>query len=508
MRSTCVVFVLCVGWSLATPLGGAPDEPAQIVKAVATVHGELLGQPTPGKSAATRTFEVPSVFQSIYSLPTCYQFKATVPAGCAPTLPSGNRLVPVTSYVGRYPPLYYAVVGLPSLFTHSENVIYFMRLLSDLFDALLLGAALAVAATWCRRSMMFEGLALAVSPLVFFYCGVVNPSGFEMAGAICVWTSGLALLQQRRDNPPRLLIAIFTTSGCLLELTRGLSVLWMALALLSLFMLDPHACRRLVANRTLQRGLAILGVVAVIAVAYVEWARTLEIVPSTAQLPPHSSIAHISQVILGDLGGYIQQLIGVFGWLDTPSPLLTVVLWLSGLGFVVLLALVASRSRQSKVLLGLIVGSVLVTMGILLVSAGANNIAWQARDGFPLYVGIPLVAGAILPRASSFALSSMTGRRVAIMFALVVGVSQLTDFLWALRRNTVGLGSTLNLFGAVRHGWSPPLGTIAIVIAGTIAVLTYAGWLYRAIHRRDSVEPGLVKTRIGEPKSAMVRANH
>jgi hypothetical protein len=504
MRSTCVVLLLCVGWSLATPLGGAPDEPAQIVKAAATAHGELFGQSTPNQVVAYRSFEVPFVFQSIYSLPTCYQFKPSVPAGCAPTLKSGARLVSVVTYVGRYPPLYYAAVGLPSLVLHSEDVIYLMRMVSDLLDALLLGLALAVARTWCRRSMMLECLGLALTPLVFFYCSVVNPSGFEMAAAICVWTSGLALLQQRGKHPPSLLVVIVSASSCRLVLTRGLSVLWMALVLLTLFILDPPTSRRLMANRMPQRGLAILGGVAAIAAGFVLWNRTLEVVPSTVELPLHSSLVHTSEVILGNLGVYLQQLIGVFGWLDTPSPLLAVILWSSAMGFVILLALLASRSRQSKVLLGLIVGSVIVTVGILVLRAGSDNITWQARDGFPLYVGIPLVAGAILPRTSLLALGSLTARRVAVLFALVVGLSQLTDFLWALRRNTVGLESTLDLFRAVPNGWSPPLGSVTIVLVGTIAVSSYACYFYRAISRNNPPEPAAAQVRREEMPGASV----
>jgi hypothetical protein len=50
------------------------------------------------------------------------------------------------TYVGRYPPLYYAIVGLPSLVWHTNTAVYMMRLLSGLLCALLLGLAIALAA--------------------------------------------------------------------------------------------------------------------------------------------------------------------------------------------------------------------------------------------------------------------------------------------------------------------------------------------------------------------------
>src|SRR6202041_2743188 len=52
IRSFLILLILCAAWCLATPLGGAPDEPAQVVKEAATVRGQLIGQPAPHLPAA------------------------------------------------------------------------------------------------------------------------------------------------------------------------------------------------------------------------------------------------------------------------------------------------------------------------------------------------------------------------------------------------------------------------------------------------------------------------
>ena len=55
----------------------------------------------------------------------------------------------------------------------------------------------------------------------------------------------------------------------------------------------------------------------------------------------------LAATILGDTGDWIQQMIGVFGWLDTLSPLLTYLFWYAAIGLFVLLALSCARRRHA-----------------------------------------------------------------------------------------------------------------------------------------------------------------
>jgi hypothetical protein len=483
IRCFLAVFFLCVAWVLATPLGAAPDEPAQIVKAAATVRGENIGRPAPKEPAAVRQFRVPAVFDSIYNLPICYQFHPPTPAGCAPHVRSSGRIITSTSYVGRYPPLYYAAVGLPTLVMHSESVVYFMRLIGAFMDALLLSLALAIAALWCRSTMLFEAIALAVTPMVIFLTGVINPSGFEIAAAICAWTSGLALVRNGSLRPRRSLLVAFVVSGCLLELTRGLSVLWMGLIVLTLIAFEPRKCWQLARHWSVRVGMLLLFLIGAVAVVFVLTARTLKVLPSSAYPPNHGALIPLTEHVLGLFGGYMRQIIGVFGWLDTPSPLFTTFAWTALLGFLLVLGISVSRRREAVVLVGLLVGSVIITVALIDWNAGTAGITWQARDGLPLYVGIPLLAGISIPKRSVLGFGETVGTRMAGVLAAVIGLCQLADFLWTLRRYTVGLGRTVNLFQTVKHGWSPPPGIPWMVVLGTVAVVLYSTLLFNRMRR-------------------------
>ena len=88
-----------------------------------------------------------------------------------------------SSYQARYPPLYFAVVGLPSYFRGSSVDIYLMRLVSALLSAIFLALALTAAVVYSTNRAMVVGLVVAATPMVFFLAGVVNPSGLEISSA-------------------------------------------------------------------------------------------------------------------------------------------------------------------------------------------------------------------------------------------------------------------------------------------------------------------------------------
>jgi hypothetical protein len=281
--------------------------------------------------------------------------------------------------------------------------------------------------------------------------------------------------------PPPALVVSFIVAGCLLELTRGLSVLWMSLIALTLCCVAPRSCRQLLRLRPLRIGAGALVLVAMIAAGYVLIARTLEVVPSAVNPSQNASWPALTEHVLGQFSVYIPQLIGTFGWLDTPSPLLALLLSISLLGALVVLGLAFATRRDALVLSGLLLAAVVVTVGLIEWNYGSSGITWQARDGFPLYAGIPLLAGVAVPAHPLLGFGTVARRRMAVVVAVGVGVSQLTDYLWALRRNTVGLGSVVNLFQRVAGGWSPPLGTPFTVIVGVGTVMLYSVWLYRQV---------------------------
>lgn len=484
MASTAVLLVVGALWSLATPLGAAPDEPTQVVKAAAVVRGELTGQATEHRTTAVVEVRVPESFADDAGLATCYAGRDTIPAGCAPHLSGKRRAVETATYVGRYPPLYYLLVGTPTLVWTTDVAIYAMRLLSVAWSALLLGLAFAVAAVFSRRRLLIGALAVAVSPLVIFLSSVVNPSGLEITAAVATWTTGLVLFVEHRKRPPPALAAACTVSACVLVLCRGLSALWLALVAITLIALVPQAVKELWRVRLVRWSAAGITVVSVAAVAFVVHAKSLSVVPDGKALPPHTTGFAVLVAALGRTGVYLHQAVGVFGWLDTPSPVAVLLGWWVAVGVVVVVGLVVSRRRQAAVLVGLLATALLLPAAIIASQAHHDGLVWQARDGMPLYVGIPLVAAVIAGGGDARGgdgrepwSSLQAASRLTVLVITGVAAAQFVDFGWALRRYTVGLGTTLDPLARVSGGWVPPVPALALLLAGLGAFGIYGWWL-------------------------------
>ena len=89
-------------------------------------------------------------------------------------------------------------------------------------------------------------------------------------------------------------------------------------------------------------------------------------------------------------------MIGVFGWLDTPAPLLTYLVWYVAIGVVVLLALSSTHARGNVALLFLVALVVLVPMAISYREAHRLGLFWQGRYTLPMATGIPVLATALI----------------------------------------------------------------------------------------------------------------
>ena len=191
---------LIILWLLAMPLFSSPDENAHVVKAAAVVRGQLLGTDEHNAAGDTLTHvTVPAAFVS--DVP-CFAHRPRVPASCAPAQTSSMRLVDATTLAGHYPPLYYAIVGLPSLFVPGAGGVYVMRLASGLLNAAFVASALLSVRRWSSRIGPLA-VGVATTPMVLFLSASVNPNALEIAAAMTVWASLLTCLAQPRTIDTR-----------------------------------------------------------------------------------------------------------------------------------------------------------------------------------------------------------------------------------------------------------------------------------------------------------------
>jgi hypothetical protein len=461
MCSLVLVFLVSASWSIASPLFGAPDEPDHIARAVAIVHGELTGTPNKTLNAVT-TVTIPAVYAHPNS--PCFAFHSERPASCQ-HLTSSTREVRMTMFVGRYPPLYYTIVGLPSLFTSSITGIYLMRLMSALLCSLFYALSIMVIATWSRRRLLFVGMMTAMTPEATFLSGVVNPSGFEIAAACCLWCSLLVLVLEHGKDPPKGLVVIAGVSASTFVLIRGLSPLWCALIFLIALLLGN--ARDLVglvrARRDVRIALGAIVFFAIVASIWivVEHANTLT---PGQPVPPGTSGASLLAIVIGNTGRWIHQMVGVFGWLDTIAPLPVFLAWYFAVGFLVIAVVILAKRRQTWIL-GLVILIVFVLPVVLSYSQAARlGVVGQGRYTLPFAIGIPLISCSII--GASTALSAQRVR-LARALCFLLGIADVLAFAQALRRYTVGANGPLDFFSGK---WSPPIGTLAITIVFVVSI--------------------------------------
>src|SRR3954447_2336385 len=153
--------LLTVLWSLATPLPSGPDEPAQYVRAASVASGVLTGEHPPRTPAFAVVVHIPAQLRFMGAGRGCYYGPPSRGAGCAtPPAQQEEGTVRAVTYVGYYPPLYYALTGWPSRFSTSRVGLRAMRLTSAVLGALLLGLAVATARRWSRNPWLLVGLGL------------------------------------------------------------------------------------------------------------------------------------------------------------------------------------------------------------------------------------------------------------------------------------------------------------------------------------------------------------
>ncbi len=509
--STSILFCLCAAWSFVTPIGAANDEPAQLVKAASVVRGQLVGSTlTPaletilnpnvraslqhcegvhGAKACDKAITVVTVPESFasFAVPSCrYLIFQNLPADCGHGLRGSGREATGVTYVGRYPPLYYAIVGLPSLIWHTNTAVYFMRLLSGLLCSMFLGLAIALAALWSRSRLLVLAVAVIASPMAVIFGSVVNPSGLEIAAATCVWTGGLILVLDRPRHPPTSLVAATAIAASVMVLSRGLSPLWLAVIGAFLVALSPGSPRVLLRSRTVQAASGAVAAAGLLAVGYIVWAHALSVYPAGQPVPAGTSELGVVWLALGRTGLLVDEFVGTLGWTFTSPPLFVAGLWVFSASTVLALGLIASLRRHAAVIISLIVASLVIPTALMLSQARKDGLVWQARDGFPLYAGVLLVAGAVAFRGRAIAETGLAGapiiqratRRLALLVSICVATVQIGDFVWALRRYTVGLGSVINPFAHGRADWDPPVPPIVLFLIVGAATILYGWWIY------------------------------
>jgi hypothetical protein len=468
-------LALISAWVLATPISASPDEPEHVHRAAAVVRGELLGyQSEPGGRLLVTA---PQGVVSPSKSRLCFAFMPQVTADCAAPLEGGSELVAARSEAGRYNPVYYAFVGLPSLPFPNETGIYLMRLLSGALCAGLLASALTSAFAWRRSRLLVLGMLACVTPMVLFLSATVNPSAPEIAAAICLWASGLvaAVTPVGTALTPVLLRRI-GIAAAILVVTRQLSPLWLALiAAVLLLVAGRRRIRALVARRDTLVWALLVFLATCYAVGWIVLAGSLGGDPGDK--PERTLEDGIKRSILLT-PARVTQMIGVLGWLDTRLPWFTYVAFAGVIGVVVVLGLAASKRRGQALILGVLAMTVLVPILIEGSQASRVGFIWQGRYTLPLAVGLPLAA--TLAAGLRGLVPEALTRNLAVWLAALVGLAQFGAFAYALLRYQVGVGGGYDLLAG---SWEPPGGSFAVLLLFGVSLAVNLAVLVALTHR-------------------------
>jgi hypothetical protein len=473
-----ITFVLVAGlgglWALATPVFGGPDEPSHVVRAVSLDHGEFIGEEIAARTVTNQLrVRVPDVYRSPDRDALCFAFHREMPADCA-HVEGSARDANATTVHGRYPPPYYAVVGVASWLHHpGSGVVYLMRFLSVLIMAALIATTITALRRAALPRVVAVGVLFAVTPMVLFLSSSVNPSGPEIAAAVALWVCGVVLVSHAREGIDNRLVAAAGIAGSVLALSRQFGPLWIALIGITLAVFGGgEAIRALARSNRARFWAAVIVVCSAAQVAWTVMVGALRITQLT-NAPTDIPTSYIWRSTVGSMLDRYKQMIALFGWLDTPAPALTYVLWTAGIGFLVLVALAFAMRRPLAALLVVLAATVVVPLTIETAQYGnQGGLTWQGRYGLPLAVGVPIVAAMAI--ASSKRGRQIAEPRVFIGAGVMLVVAHILAFAQNLRRYTVGYDGEIQYW---RHPkWSPPLSPLIVTIAYALLVTAFVAW--------------------------------
>lgn len=495
-----ILSALSALWSLASPILSGPDETAHATKAIAQVRGEITGHREAG--AQYPVVDLPSSYRYRPQI-ICFAAHPEITADCGAALGDPGGRDSFATWVSGYNPIYYYLVGWPSLIFGGSAGVMAMRLMSGLLSSTLLAWAFTVGMASIRSRWMPAGLLFLASPMVVYMAGVVNPQGLEISSAAALWIGLIRLFtcpgaptDDRSTMTRWQLWIMVVVSASLLATARSLGPLWLVIVVvLCIGVVGWRAAKPVFVN---PRSYVPIGVIAAASVFSIVW--TLATGTLSGQAGAHDVPLVGGSFLQGVwntfrlTSSYFQQAAGVFGWLDT---------WLAGslyasfylaFGLVVVLAATTTGRRGARTMILMLVAAFLVPILVQGYSVHQTGIIWQGRYAIFLYLAVPLVGGWLLSNAPTARVDFLSVRITAISASLLVVFSVMAFFV-ALHRYIVGAHSPLF---AILHvnGWQPPLGWITLFLLFAVVAVLWAAWVISvavgAARRQDAARPTAV----------------
>jgi hypothetical protein len=465
-------FLLIGGWSVAAPLAGPPDEGDHMLRAYAAADGQIFPELVTTKNGTGGRFTVPRGLVPDY----CWQFRPLVSAACSGDPRSDRTMVEQDVIVGRYPPLYYAVVGLPLRLSPDWTGLLLARLISAAMCAALLATALTDALRWSRHRWMAVGVVAAVTPMAAHMAGAINPNGLEIAAGVALAAAAVPLLQLPEAERSRRLLRHVGIAAVTMSAIRVLGPLWVAIVILALML--PLTRARLLGWWRWPAARRWFVVVVAVMAASATWTLTF-----------HAN--NIGDYTHGKVYGKVQavrltmlhtrywsdQMVGIMSWLDAVMPPFVYPLWQAGVAALLVWGFALADRRGRLTLLALGAGALGVPFVMQVLYINKTGLVTAGRYLLPMAVGLPILAALLLQRSGLAARASRSVGRLVVLVLLPLHVVCLSFTMVRWQRGEgFELGGGLAYINPLDGFWHPPLGSLLPLVLTTAGVILL-GWL-------------------------------
>ena len=500
------VFGAALTWAALTPVGAAPAEPGHIAYAAAVVRGDIGELVAASEETRQRLIVVtaPEWVNSFTSPPRsvaefnypCFADNVSATADCAPNLTGSKTLTEVPTTVGRYPPLFHAAVGLPTLVLSGSRAVYAMRIVAAGLAAGMLALGLAIAAP-SRRIWLGLGAAIAFTPTAAHLAGSVNPSGLEISAALGLGLGLMGITDTR--NPRKWTAPAIVVLSFAIAWSRPLGYLTLAAVIAASALINGDNLRTWLLG-TRRRLAPVIGVGAafVSAVVY-RFAWGLPVRAASAEGPATGSTLFTSPGLDGGLDDveshlieWTLDLVGRFGWADHSPPMLVLFGW-TFLVLALALAVFLGAARRQRIAISVIGVGALILAPLLAVTGFINTSAYQVRYHLPVAVLVIIGLAAIAARMDQSEERRLSlqllrwGAALAPLAILISVAASVHRYSFGFEAQLVDLGSLLG----DGTQWLPPGEAFAIAAPGLAIVLTTAvlGVAF-ALSPPQQVDPG------------------
>ena len=494
---TCWVVVVpfVALWSLANPLMAAPDESANVFEAAAAVRLEfntpLVAIPVLGKE---NQIVLPPSLVRLGHISDCL-VNPVNSAHCEHPAATTSNIT--TTQFGRYPQLYYLIVGWPTLFSKAQLGVYGVRLVAAFWCSGLIALGIWELLTFASGRRWLMGIFVSLTPAFAYWCSVANNSGFEISASFAMWC-GLLTLATRKDLPKSLLWTSAISTGLLIQ-TRPISpILAATIVGTSAVLAGRSRAKEIIASGSARGPLVIVAIS--IAAAGV-WDVSVGGPPLLGVKPPAHSTLGALRMIFHLEANRVQSLVGNLLGVLEPRPLF--LLWVAMLGTVVIVVWKSTLLRTKLVALGLVAFIFAIATAFEIHYFSEVGAWWQARYGMPLLIGVPLVLtlgplkAVRVRQIPSFIYTTFSASFVVLQFGTLA---------WAIHRYANGINGPWRI---ARQSWQPPGGIV--ILLGLSVTLTAAIVILLAVlttplgttPKRPDQDPDLDLVEMGSPNAEL-----